>query len=87
KSQAPAPAVPVVDVRAHGSTAGTTLASGYDEPGTRLRVDAGRTGNARWLEIDYQVQQTGYWCGPAATRIALSARTAAPSQGELAAQL
>ncbi len=83
----PAPAVPVVDVRAHDSTAGTALASGYGEPGTRLRVPAGRSGDARWLEIAYQVQETGYWCGPAATRIALSARTAAPSQGELAAQL
>ncbi|MYW32881.1 C39 family peptidase, partial [Streptomyces sp. SID2119] len=60
---------------------------GYGTPGTRLRVEAGRTGSARWLEIGYQVQETGYWCGPAATRIALSARTAPPSQGELAAQL
>ncbi|NEC46643.1 C39 family peptidase [Streptomyces sp. SID8016] len=86
-SPAPAAAVPVVDVRAHDSAAGTALVSGYDEPGAELRVDAGRTSAGRWLEIDYQVQQTGYWCGPAATRIALSARTAAPTQGELAAQL
>jgi hypothetical protein len=39
------------------------------------------------LEHDYQIQQTGYWCGPAATRIALSARMAAPSQQSLANQL
>ena len=39
------------------------------------------------LSIQYQVQQTGYWCGPAATRIALSARIQPPSQGALAAQL
>ncbi|MEV4312462.1 C39 family peptidase [Actinocrispum sp. NPDC049592] len=40
------------------------------------------------LNISYQVQQTGYWCGPAATRIAISARTGnIPSQATLAAQL
>jgi hypothetical protein len=39
------------------------------------------------LDIDYQVQQTGYWCGPAATRVALSARGAAPSQQALAQEL
>ncbi|MFD8494625.1 C39 family peptidase [Amycolatopsis sp. NPDC059657] len=40
------------------------------------------------LNIQYQVQETGYWCGPAATRIALSAKTSnPPSQGTLASQL
>lgn len=39
------------------------------------------------LNFDYQVQETGYWCGPAATRIALSARGIYLSQGDLAAQL
>ncbi len=40
------------------------------------------------LNVQYQVQETGYWCGPAATRIALSARTGnVPSQATLAAQL
>ncbi len=39
------------------------------------------------LNHDYQVQQTGYWCGPTATRIALSTRIAAPSQGALANEL
>jgi hypothetical protein len=41
----------------------------------------------RTLSIDFQYQQTGYWCGPAATRIALSARISPPSQATLAAQL
>lgn len=41
----------------------------------------------RILEIDYQVQETGYWCGPAATRIALSARGVYRSQADLAAEL
>src|SRR5262249_23003396 len=39
------------------------------------------------LDHDYQIQQTGYWCGPASTRIALSARISPPSQQELADQL
>ena len=39
------------------------------------------------LDHDYQIQETGYWCGPAATRIALSARMAPPSQQSLANQL
>lgn len=43
--------------------------------------------NWKVLDIDYQVQQTGYWCGPAATRIALSARMEPPSQATLAGEL
>lgn len=39
------------------------------------------------VNVDYQVQQTGYWCGPTATHIALSARIAAPSQQTLANEL
>lgn len=39
------------------------------------------------LSIDFQYQQTGYWCGPAATRIALSARISPPSQQQLANEL
>ncbi|AXB45613.1 lysis protein [Amycolatopsis albispora] len=43
---------------------------------------------AKSLNIQYQVQETGYWCGPAAARIAMSARTGnLPSQGDLAAQM
>lgn len=39
------------------------------------------------LSIDHQYQETGYWCGPAATRMALSARISPPSQAHLAADL
>jgi len=35
----------------------------------------------------FQVQQTGFWCGPAAVRVALSCRGIARSQAELAAAL
>ncbi|MEU0095331.1 C39 family peptidase [Kribbella sp. NPDC006257] len=41
----------------------------------------------RTLNIQFQYQQTGYWCGPAATRIALSARISPPSQQQLANEL
>ncbi|UJW34718.1 C39 family peptidase [Saccharothrix sp. AJ9571] len=47
-----------------------------------------RVAGAKSLNVQYQVQETGYWCGPAAARIAMSARTGnLPSQGDLAAQM
>lgn len=52
-----------------------------------LRTERVDTKAEKVLEVDYQVQETGYWCGPAATRIALSARVAPPSQATLAAEL
>ncbi|NGN67264.1 C39 family peptidase [Streptomyces sp. A7024] len=76
-----------VEVLKRGSESGTAVVSGHNEPGTRFHVEAADTAAAKTLEIDYQVQETGYWCGPAATRIALSARIAPPSQADLAAQL
>lgn len=39
------------------------------------------------LNHAFQIQQTGYWCGPAAVRVALSARGVVPSQQELAIKL
>jgi hypothetical protein len=45
------------------------------------------TQTVRTLNISFQYQQTGYWCGPAATRIALSARISPPSQQQLANEL
>lgn len=41
-------------------------------------------GTWKVLNVQYQAQQTGYWCGPASTRMALSARIAPPSQQTLA---
>ncbi|WP_424187493.1 C39 family peptidase [Actinokineospora sp. G85] len=46
-----------------------------------------RAQNWKVLNHDYQVQETGYWCGPAAVRIALSARGVHRSQGDLAGAL
>ena len=48
---------------------------------------ATQTLTAKTLQVDFQYQETGYWCGPAATRIALSARVAPPSQQQLANEL
>ncbi len=46
------------------------------------------TQGLRTVSIQFQYQQTGYWCGPAATRMALSAKMSSPpSQQELANQL
>jgi len=42
---------------------------------------------SRVLDVDFQIQQTGYWCGPASTHNALSARLDAPSQQQLAREL
>jgi hypothetical protein len=52
-----------------------------------VEVDAAAEPAHVVLAIDYEVQETGYWCGPAATRHALSARIAPPSQATLASQL
>lgn len=42
---------------------------------------------AKTLNVDAQAQETGYWCGPASTRIALSAHMTPPSQAALASEL
>lgn len=42
---------------------------------------------AKTLDYTYQGQPNSYWCAPAATRIALSARRLLPTQDALAAQL
>jgi LGFP repeat-containing protein/peptidase C39-like protein len=41
----------------------------------------------RILNVTYEAQTTGYWCGPTATDIALSARIVPPGQAALAQQL
>ena len=63
-----------------GSGSGATGASAYGNP-------ADTTKPWRVLDVAYEVQSTGYWCGPTATKIALSGRMPAPSQQTLANQL
>lgn len=67
---------------------GCTVPVGEDEAVVAETSESGleRT-NAKVLPFEYQIQETRWWCGPAATRIALSASMAAPSQGQLARDL
>jgi hypothetical protein len=62
-------------------------AGGADAAIVEPSPDATVLPDERLLPFDYQVQETGYWCGPAATRMVISARMAAPSQGQLADEL
>lgn len=62
-------------------TAGALLTAGA---GSRAPADAA---NWKVLPHEYQAQETGYWCGPAATRIALTCRGVYRSQATLASQL
>jgi hypothetical protein len=43
--------------------------------------------SAKQVNIDYQAQPNFYYCGPASTRIALTAQGKTPSQDEVAKQL
>ncbi|MGW6277507.1 C39 family peptidase [Kribbella sp. NPDC055071] len=72
------------------STAATATASPTAETvaiGKAVPTLGYSTQTLRTLNIQFQYQQTGYWCGPAATRIALSARVSPPSQQQLANEL
>lgn len=53
---------------------------------TRTLSEAQAAGNVV-VEIDFQYQETSYWCGPAATRMALSARGVSVSQQQMANEL
>jgi hypothetical protein len=68
------------------STPGETVITGHPNAPV-VTTKAIDTKAEKTLKVEYQAQETGYWCGPAATRIALSARKAPPSQGDLASQL
>ena len=58
------------------------------DPATQSDVTPGAHAEPwRVLGVRYEVQQTGYWCGPTATDIALSARMSPPGQASLANQL
>jgi hypothetical protein len=66
-----------------GPGEGSGEGSGEPQP-----TDPEAAANEKVLAHSYQIQQTYYWCGPAATRVALSVRMAQPpSQQTLANQL
>ncbi len=79
-----------------GSGADTGAGSGDEDSSAGGKSDDGEgTGSgaaiaaSTWKVLDhqYEAQSTGYWCGPAASRIVLSTRMAPPSQGTLASEL
>lgn len=67
-------------------TAGAAPANA-DVKTTHVSARAASSTSRVWLETDYQAQQTGYWCGPAAARHALTALGMHPSQASLASLL
>jgi hypothetical protein len=74
---------------AGGAPAALTAVQTANAAAAAKKVPAGAYSaqGLRTLNIQFQYQQTGYWCGPAATRIALSARISPPSQQQLANEL
>jgi hypothetical protein len=77
-----------------GDTGGSGADNGAGSGGQDTSAGGGGAGSAAlpqqtWKVLDhqYQAQETGYWCGPAASRIALSTRMNPPTQGTLAGQL
>ncbi|RNI18422.1 C39 family peptidase [Flexivirga caeni] len=52
-----------------------------------LAAPAAHAADWKVLPFTYQAQQTGYWCGPTATAIALSCRGITVSQQEMANEL
>ena len=74
-----------------------TVDSTSPEPDPQPGSGSGSTGDIashgtpgqpwRILDVAYEVQTTPYWCGPTATKIALSAHIAPPGQSSLAGQL
>lgn len=70
------------------SAAGCTALDGTETQPTGQSSDSLNEGHTwKVLNVHYEAQVTGYWCGPTATRIALSARMNPPSQASLASQL
>jgi hypothetical protein len=88
-SVAPGPAATTQSGVAKSGTAlsNATLAANSAAAAKKVPTLGHSTQTLRSLSIQFQYQQTGYWCGPAATRIALSARISPPTQQALATQL
>ncbi|MFV2022962.1 C39 family peptidase [Micromonospora sp. LOL_023] len=70
------------------SVAGLLTAGGVVAvPMAAQAASPGADGGARELNIRYEAQPNFFYCGPAATRIALTAQGKAPSQDEVAEKL
>ncbi|WP_353650608.1 C39 family peptidase [Nakamurella sp. A5-74] len=53
----------------------------------RQQIEGAQAMGVKTLNIDFQYQQTGYWCGPASVHNALSARGVSISQQQAANEL
>ena len=78
-ASAPGTDPPAQDVD-DGAGSGATGVAAYGNPPDPAKP-------YRILDVVYQAQTTGYWCGPTATSMALSARMPAPTQQAMADQL
>jgi len=75
-----------------GAIAGPATAAGVEPTpaqtvSTAVVQSAPAPPHAKTLDYQYQAQETFYYCGPAATRIALTALDRTPSQDEVAKHL
>lgn len=88
-AQAPAPTAGALTTAEPQRIPATALRRNTPELARQVRqqLDAASTQANVVLNIDFQYQETGYWCGPAATRIALSARGVYRTQQQLANEL
>ncbi|MDN5726818.1 MAG: C39 family peptidase [Propionibacteriales bacterium] len=67
--------------------AGSAAALAVGSAAVAATTPTAQGANWKVLQHDYQAQSNYYYCGPAAVRIALSCRMAAPSQDALAGAL
>lgn len=79
--------IPPRPANPNGVQVATEVVRGQRSAFPVLRTKEVHTKGEHVISVEYQVQETGYWCGPAATRCALSARVAPPSQATLAMEL
>ena len=79
--------IPPSPANPNGVQVATEVVKGTRSKFPVLRTKGVHTKAEHVLSVEYQVQETGWWCGPAATRCALSARVAVPNQATLAAEL
>jgi Peptidase_C39 like family len=78
-----ASAAPATAPVAHSvSTVSAAHAAPVGKPGAPAPVPS-----AKALHHDFQLQSTGWWCGPSATRVALSAQGKTFTQGQVAKML
>ena len=70
------------------SVAGLLTAGGVVvAPAIAAQAASPAAGGTREVQVQYEAQPNFYYCGPAATRIALTAQGKAPSQDEVAGKL